>query len=48
MVLSECINDSNYQKKPLFIAALNVQKAFDVLSHSSLLRKMYLDGILGG
>ena len=47
MVLSECINDQNYQKKPLFIAALDVQKAVDVVSHSSLLRKLYLDGISG-
>ena len=47
MVLSECINDSNHQKKPLFIAALDVQKAFDVVSHSSLLRKLYIDGISG-
>ena len=47
MVLSECINDSNHQKKPLFIAALDVQKAFDVVSHSSLLRKLYINGISG-
>ena len=47
MVLSECINDSTYQKKPLFIAALDVQKAFDVVSNSSLLRKLYIDGISG-
>ena len=47
MVLSECINDSNCQKTPLFIAALDPQKAFDVVSHSSLLRKLYLDGSTG-
>ena len=47
MVLSECINDSNYQKKPLFIVSLDVQKAFDVVSHSTLLRKLYIDGISG-
>lgn len=47
MILSECINESNVQKKPLYVAALDVQKAFDVVDHDSLLRKLYLDGISG-
>ena len=47
MILSECIQESKHQKKPLFVAALDVQKAFDVLDHDSLLRKLYLDGISG-
>ena len=47
MILSECINESKLQKKPLYIAALDVQKAFDVVDHDSLLRKLYLDGISG-
>ena len=42
----ECINESNFQKKPLYVAALDVQKAFDVIDHDSLLRKLYLDGSL--
>ena len=47
MILSECIQESKLQKKPLFVAALDVQKAFDVVDHDSLLRKLYLDGISG-
>ena len=47
MILSECINESKLQKKPLYIAALDVQKALDVVEHDSLLRKLYLDGISG-
>ena len=47
MILSECINESRLQKKPLYVAALDVQKAFDVVDHDSLLRKLYLDGISG-
>ena len=47
VILSECINESKHQNKPLFIAALDVQKAFDVVSHDSLLRKLYVDGITG-
>ena len=47
MILSECINESKLHNKPLYIAALDVQKAFDVVDHDSLLRKLYLDGISG-
>ena len=47
MILSECINESKQEKKPLIIAALDVQKAFDVVNHDSLLRKLYLDGFSG-
>ena len=47
VILSECINETKHQKKPLFIAALDVQKAFDVVCHESLLRKLYVDGISG-
>ena len=47
MILSECINESNFQKKPLYVAAFDVQKAFDFVDHDALLRKLYLDGISG-
>ena len=40
VILTECINESNVQKKPLYVAALDVQKAFDVVDHDSLLRKL--------
>ena len=47
MILSECINEFKLQKKTLYIAALDVQKAFDVVGHNFLLWKLYLDGISG-
>ena len=47
VILSECINGSKHKKKPLFIAAHDVQNAFDVVSHDSLLRKLFVDGITG-
>ena len=47
MILSGGINESKQQKKPLYVAALDVQKAFDVVDHNSLLWKLYLDGISG-
>ena len=34
-------------KKPLIVAMLDAQKAFDVVDHDSLLRRLYLDGICG-
>lgn len=40
LILSECINEASYQKKLLFVATLDVQKAFDVVSHDFLLRKL--------
>ena len=48
MTLTECINEACNIKKPLFVATLHVQKAFDVVDHEMLLRKLYLDGIQGG
>ena len=47
MIMSECIQESKHQKKPLSVTALDVQKAFDVVDHDSLLCKLYLDGISG-
>ena len=47
VILSECIIESKIQKKPLYVAALDVQRAFDVVDHESLPWKLYLDGITG-
>ena len=35
------------KREPLFVATLDVQKAFDVVNHELLLRKLYLNGITG-
>ena len=47
LVLTECISEAKSQKKPMYIAALDVQKAFDVVNHQFLLHKLYADGITG-
>ena len=47
LILCECINESKHEKKPIYIAALDVQKAFDVVDHQVLLHKLYFDGIAG-
>ena len=39
LILSECINEAKSQKTPMYIAALDVQKAFDVVNHNFLLHK---------
>ena len=45
ITVSECTKISSYP--PLIIAALDVQKAFDIVNHDSLLCKLYLDWISG-
>ena len=45
--MTECINEAKNKREPLFVATLDVQKAFDVVNHELLLRKLYLDGITG-
>ncbi len=47
LILSETISESRNAKKPVIITTLDAQKAFDVVHHNSLLRKLYLDGIRG-
>ena len=47
LILIECINEAKNEEEPLFVATLDVQKAFDVVNHELLLRKLYLDGITG-
>ncbi len=42
LVLSEGVMEAKVAKQNLFVAALDSQKAFDVVSHPSLLRKIYL------
>ena len=46
-LLTECIADSRDKRKPVFIASLDVQKAFDTVQHASLLDKLHALGING-
>ena len=44
-ILNECIAESQDKKTPLYAASLDVQKAFDVVRHESLLDKLYDKGM---
>ena len=46
-ILNEAIAESKDIKSPLFAATLDVQKAFDVVRHQSLLNKLYRQGLPG-
>ena len=46
-ILTECILEAANRKQDLLLTTLDTQKAFDVVDQSSLLRKLYLDGIHG-
>ena len=47
VILTECILESANNKQDLWITTLDTKKAFDVVDHSSLLRRLYLDGVQG-
>ena len=47
MILSECIAEAKNTRKTLILATLDAQKAFDVVDHNILLRRLYFDGIIG-
>ncbi|MCG8034072.1 MAG: hypothetical protein JAZ03_18145 [Candidatus Thiodiazotropha taylori] len=40
-------HEKKHEKKPMYIAALDVQKAFDVVNHPFFLHKLYIDDIAG-
>ena len=46
-ILTECILESKNNKDELLLTTIDTQKAFDVVDHNSLLRRLYLDGING-
>jgi hypothetical protein len=46
-ILNECITESRDKGEPLYVASLDVQKAFDVMRHESLLDKLSSQGLLG-
>ena len=45
LVLSEAVLDSTLTGESLYIAALDTQKAFDVVSHLVLMKMLYRQGI---
>lgn len=47
LILNEAIAEARDNKSPLFIASLDIQKAFDVVPHTLLLRKLFHDGLPG-
>ncbi|MCG8047714.1 MAG: reverse transcriptase domain-containing protein, partial [Candidatus Thiodiazotropha endolucinida] len=47
LILEEVIREAKDLKEPLYIAFLDVKAAFDVVSHASLLRKLFHIGIEG-
>ena len=47
IILSELLAEAKEAKKPLLVATLDIQKAFDVISHPHLLRKLYVGGLPG-
>ena len=46
-IVSESIAECKDRKTPLYIASLDVQKAFDVIRHESLLERLYQFGLSG-
>ena len=47
LILTKCMNEAKNKRKLLFVAALDVQKAFNVVNHVLLLREMYIGEITG-
>ena len=45
LILSEAVLDSAQTGEPLYIAALDTQRAFDIVSHPVLMKMLYLQGI---
>ena len=48
LLLTEAIAEFKYLKQPLFSAFLDASKAFDVVWHNFMLRKLYLYGLCTG
>ena len=46
LILLECISEAKNEKKSLIVATMDAQKAFKVVGHDILLRRLYLDGLV--
>ena len=46
-LLTESIAEAKDNREPLYVASLDVQKAFDTLQHQSLLDKLHMMGVAG-
>ena len=47
LLVSEAITECRENKQKLFFTTLDAEKAFDVVCHDSLFRRLYLDGVQG-
>ena len=47
LLITEAINEAKDRGEGLYLSTLDAEKAFDVVWHASLLRKLFLDGIQG-
>jgi endonuclease/exonuclease/phosphatase family metal-dependent hydrolase len=47
MLLTELLVEAKEKKIPIYIANIDIQKAFDVVPHDSLLRKLHMQGLHG-
>jgi hypothetical protein len=47
LLLQEAILDARDKRKPVYIAYLDAKSAYDVVSHPSLLRKLFSSGVEG-
>ena len=45
MLLNKVIAEAKDTKEPLYVASLDIQKAFDVTPHANLLHKLFHDGL---
>ena len=47
LIITEAYAEAKDKNEPLIMQTLDAEKAFDVVWHDSLLRKLYKDGVRG-